>query len=261
MSLFQLEKTGNLSQFLDTESNSKKLNHETITKSQYIYWAHLINSNSSILDLQVVTTNHQLKMFKLLFLIVLIKSVVTIPYANNYPYKTIGFSNAASEIAGNGDTNRFLKNELTDHGNNIKSAQDNGKFYDSENISKLHDLNHLNKGTSSDIQKHSTGENFENDNSHNRKHIKSGFKNSYHKDESGNNSSFYEDSDDRGEKTIYNKRLGARDDIKDNRFSEGVRDGAARDKYDDRRGGFLSKGTHDRQHLLAENQGKSKNLN
>lgn len=205
--------------------------------------------------------NHQLNMFKLLFLIVfLIKCVISIPYANNYPYKTIGYSNSNSEIAGNGDANRFLKNELSDHGNNIKSAQDNGKFYDSENISKVHDLNHLQKGTSTDIQKHSNGENFENDNSHNRKQIKSGFKNSYHKDESGNNSSFYEDSDDRGEKTIYNKRLGARDDSKDNRFSEGVRDGAARDKYDDRRGGFYNKGSHDRQHLLAENQGIDKNL-
>lgn len=235
---------------------NQTVNYQNEKKTQYIYWAHLTNSNSSILDLQVDTTIE--RMFKLLlFLIVLIKSVVSIPYANNYPYKTIGYSNAASEIAGNGDANRFLKNELSDHGNNIKSAQDNGKFYDSENISKVHDLNHLNKGTSTDVQKHTTGENFENDNSHNRKHIKSGFKNSYHKDESGNNSSFYEDSDDRGEKTIYNKRLGARDDSKDNRFSEGVRDGSARDKYDDRRGGFYNKGTHDRQHLLAENQGKT----
>lgn len=233
-----------------------KLNKQKIN----IFNGHISsNSNSSILDLVLNTTkfkHRRLKMSKLLFVIILIKSVTSIPYANNYPYKSLDYSNSASDITGNGDASRYLKNELTDHGNNLKSAQDNGKFYDSENVSKLHDLNHLQKGTSSDIQKHSTGENFENDNSHNRKHIKSGFKNSYHKDESGNNSSFYEDSDDRGEKTIYNKRLGARDDIKDKRFSEGVRDGAARDKYDDRRGGFYNKGVQDRQHLLAENQGK-----
>uniref|UniRef100_A0A1B0DR89 Uncharacterized protein n=2 Tax=Phlebotomus papatasi TaxID=29031 RepID=A0A1B0DR89_PHLPP len=175
-----------------------------------------------------------------------------LPYANDYPYVSYGYENGAQ---GSSDASGFVQNTLSDNGNNLKAAQDVSKFYNLENISNGHTLNHEKQGVSSDSLKHTTGEDFETDKKHNRKHVKSGFHNSYHKDESGSNSSYYEDSDDRGGKLVYDKRHGTKGDAHDSQYREGLRDGSLRDKYDDRYGGYDNRGTHNRHHLLAEDQG------
>ncbi|XP_059612798.1 uncharacterized protein LOC132259254 [Phlebotomus argentipes] len=180
------------------------------------------------------------------------EAVSGLPYANDYPYVSYGFENGAQ---GSTAASGFIQNQLSDKGNNLKAAQDVSQFHNLENISNGHNLNHEKQGSSSDTLKHTTGEDFETDKKHNRKHVKSGFHNTYHKDESGSNSSFYEDSDDRGGKLVYDKRHGTKGDAHDSQYREGLRDGSVRDKYDDRYGGYDNRGMHNRHHLLAEDQG------
>uniref|UniRef100_A0A1B0CUW0 Putative conserved secreted protein n=1 Tax=Lutzomyia longipalpis TaxID=7200 RepID=A0A1B0CUW0_LUTLO len=175
-----------------------------------------------------------------------------IPYANDFPYVSYGYEGGAS---GSADASGFVQNQLSDKGNNLKAAQDVSKFYNLENVSNGHNLAHEKQGASTDTLKHTTGEDFETDKKHNRKHVKSGFHNTYHKDESGSNSSYYEDSDDRGGKLVYDKRHGTKGDAHDSQYRENLRDGSLRDKYDDRYGGYDNRGTHDRHHLVAEDQG------
>lgn len=182
-------------------------------------------------------------------------------YANNYPYIGVEELNVGSRLSsdshGAADNNAYLQKKSHDHGNDVQASQHGVNFYDKDNISKGHDLTHIKNGASVDDHKHVVGQNLETDKSHNRKHIKSGFHNTYNKDESGSNSSFYEDSDDRGGKLVYDKSHGVTGDAHDQKYHEGVRDGQLRDRLDDRHGGYNSAGKQDRQHYLEQDQGKS----
>lgn len=205
-------------------------------------------------------------MIKLIYFIyfgTLIGIVFGFAYADSYPYKATGFtfmndggSESDSELAA--DSTGFIKNRVKTQGDKQNAGADVGSYRNMENVSNGHDIHHAKKGSSIDSVKHSQGENFENDKSHTRKHIKSGFQNSYHKDENGSKSSYYEDSDDRGEKLTFDKKQGIRGDNHDLNYSEGLKKGAVYDKYDDRRGGYDNRGSHDHHHLLAEDQGKTK---
>jgi hypothetical protein len=191
---------------------------------------------------------------ELILIFYLICGTIAAPYANNFPYKKFAISNADAEA--DSDSGGYLKNQLSDHGNNLNAAADVGNFYSLDNNLNAHEMRNTKKGVSSDTLKHLAGENFENDKSHNRKNIKSGFSNSYHKDENGSKTSYYEDSDDHGGKKVYDKRDGLRGDDYISKLDEGYRNGAVRDKYDDRRGGHDTRGLRDQQHSLAEDQGE-----
>lgn len=183
------------------------------------------------------------------------------PYANDYPYKKYRYAN--DFITGGGhaesgselDGSSFLKNNLRDQGGKLAAATDIGNFYNLENQMNGHSVNQLKKGSSTDNLKHVQGEDFETDKSHKRKHIKSGFSNSYHKDENGSKTSYYEDSDDKGGKVVYDKRHGTKGDQQENEFTEGVRNGILKDKYDDRRTEYDNRNLHDRHSSFAEDQG------
>lgn len=177
------------------------------------------------------------------------------PYATGFPYVKYEYGKGNRNTQGGADENGYLQNKLSDAGNNIKAAQDLGKFYNMENVSNGHSVQHMKQGTSADSQKSTTGEDFENDKTHKRKHVKSGFHNTYHKDESGSNSSFYEDSDDKGGKLVYDKRHGVKGDTHGSTYNEGLRDGASKDKLNNRFGGYDTRGSQDRQHFTAEDQG------
>ena len=133
-------------------------------------------------------------------------------YANEYPYQKYALSSGGSQMDSlmDSDGARYLKNNLRDHGGKLKANTDTGNFYNVENTRNGHDMNQVKHGGTSDNLTHIQGEDFETDKSHKRKHIKSGFQNSYHKDENGSKSSFYEDSDDQGGKVVYDKRHGIR---------------------------------------------------
>lgn len=195
------------------------------------------------------------------FVILKLYSVVVFAslYANNYPYSAYEYAtnggSSSSGARGAADTNAYVKNQQHDVGNNVRSTEDTAKFYNKDNAVKGHDITQLKSGNSIDDTKRVTGENFETDKSHNRKHVKSGFRNTYNKDESGSNSSFFEDSDDRGEKLVYDKRHGTRGDAYDTTFRENLRDGSLRDRGDDRQGGHSVRGAQDQRHLIAQDQG------
>ncbi|XP_037030204.1 uncharacterized protein LOC119070025 [Bradysia coprophila] len=180
-------------------------------------------------------------------------------YANNYPYIGIESTNAggigSQDIRGAADSNVYVKNLAHDHGNNLYSGQEGAKFFNKENLAKGHDVAHQKNGATVDDHRHVVGQNVETDKSHNRKHIKSGFHNTYSKDESGSNSSYYEDSDDRGGQVKYDKLHGTKGDVHDAKYHEQLRDGSMRDKYDDRFGGYSTRGGQDRHHLVEQDQG------
>lgn len=182
-------------------------------------------------------------------------------YANNYPYigATIDSAQAGSSVSsdshGAADNSAFSAKKAHDRGNDVLSAQHGLQFYDKDNALKGHDIVRMKTGTSVDDHKHVIGQNVETDKSHNRKHIKSGFHNTYNKDESGTNSSFYEDSDDRGGKLAYDKSHGVTGDQSDRRYREGLRDGQMRDRLDDRFGAYDRRDAQDRQHYVEQDRG------
>jgi hypothetical protein len=192
------------------------------------------------------------------FVIFLVLSIVakcfSQPYANDYPYQKYGFNHEGSQS--DTDSSRYMKNKLRDQDGRLKVNSDTGLTYHLDSNKNNHDLQQTKRGGTTDNLTHVQGEDFETDKSHKRKHIKSGFTNSYHKDENGSRSSYYEDSDDTGGKTVYDKRHGTRGDQQDSHFTEGLRNGVSKDRYDDRRTGFENRDLADRQQSYVEDQGK-----
>lgn len=194
-----------------------------------------------------------------IFSAVSLSAALSSPYANDYPYQKYGFNreDARSDTEGS----RIFKNKQHDLDGRLKSNVDSGSSYHLDAAQNQQNVQHNKKGGSHDNLTHIQGENFENDRTHKRKHIKSGFQNSYHKDENGSRSSYYEDSDDTGGNTRYDKRHGTRGDQQDTQFIEGVRNGYNRDKHDDRRTGFDNRDHADRLYQNQENQGRRQEFN
>lgn len=194
------------------------------------------------------------KVIVIIFLVCLVNKAFSQPYANDYPYQKYGFNREASQA--DTDGSRYLKNNLRDQGGHKKSNTDTGLTYHLDSNKNYHDLDQNKRGETTDKLTHVQGEDFENDKTHKRKHIKSGFQNSYHKDENGSKSSYYEDSDDTGGKTTYDKRHGTRGDNQESQYSEGLKNGVSRDKYDDRRQDFDNRDLVDRHQSYVEDQGE-----
>jgi hypothetical protein len=130
--------------------------------------------------------------FVIFLVLCVLKLSIAHPYANDYPYQKYGFKVEGSRSESDGT--RFMKNKLRDRDDRLKHNLDTGLSYNLDSDKNEHDLNEVKRGGSTDNLTHVQGENFETDKSHKRKHIKSGFHNSYHKDENGSRSSYYEDS-------------------------------------------------------------------
>lgn len=56
----------------------------------------------------------------------------------------------------------------------------------------------------------------------------------------------------------YDKLHGTKGDNHDAKYYENVRDGSARDKLDDRFGGYTTRGGQDRHHVVEQDQGFTK---
>lgn len=192
--------------------------------------------------------------FVTILVICVVENAFTQPYANDYPYQKYAFNRESSQS--DTDGTRYLKNNLRDKEGRLKVNSDKGLSYNLDSDTNEHNLNQIKRGESTDNLTHVQGEDFETDKSHKRKHIKSGFQNSYHKDENGSRNSYYEDSDDTGGKTIYDKRHGTRGDQADSQYTEGLKNGVSRDKYDDRRTGFDNRDHMDRRQSYIEDQGE-----
>lgn len=192
--------------------------------------------------------------FVVFLVLCIVKNAFSQPYANDYPHQKYGFNHESSQA--DNDESRYTKNKLRDQGGRLKANTDTGLTYNLDSNTSKHDLQQTKRGGTTDNLTHVQGEDYETDRNHKRKHIKSGFTNSYHKDENGSRSSFYEDSDDKGGKTVYDKKHGTRGDNQDSQYTEGLRNGVSRDKYDDRKTGFDNHDHQDHHRAYIEDQGE-----
>ncbi|KFB36803.1 AGAP000734-PA-like protein [Anopheles sinensis] len=214
----------------------------------------------------------------LLVLALVGSGAVAYPYADDFPYhlhpvhrnppavgqggkKVLLGSSGAKGASGGGEGASDARDHSKDHAfeeaGGINSASDAVRYHQLDNQLNGHRVVDANKGSTVDKVKHLAGENFEADKSHNRKHVKSGFSNSYHKDESGSKSSYYEDSDDRGGKQVYDNRHNLRNDYADKLYSQDRRSDYLRDHYDDRVGGTDLLGAHNYQRASALDRGNA----
>ena len=198
------------------------------------------------------------------------------PYADDFPYqvhgrpiatvsggsssagvkKLVAGSSQDARGEGGSDARDHRKEHAFDEAGSIGSASDAVRYHQLDNQLDGHRVVDASKGSTVDKVKHLAGENFEADKSHNRKHIKSGFSNSYHKDESGSKSSYYEDSDDHGGKQVYDNRHNLRNDYADKLYSQDRRNDYLRDHYDDRASGSELLGGHQYRRVGALDRGK-----
>uniref|UniRef100_A0A182W4A5 Uncharacterized protein n=1 Tax=Anopheles minimus TaxID=112268 RepID=A0A182W4A5_9DIPT len=202
------------------------------------------------------------------------------PYADDFPYQVHGrpvsvssgsgsagvkklHAGTAKGASGEGgsDARDHRKEHAYDEAGSIGSASDAVRYHQLDNQLDGHRVLDASKGSTVDKVKHLAGENFEADKSHNRKHIKSGFSNSYHKDESGSKSSYYEDSDDHGGKQVYDNRHNLRNDYADKLYSQDRRNDYLRDHYDDRASGSELLGAHNYRRVGALDRGKLLKVN
>lgn len=196
----------------------------------------------------------RLKFVSVLVLVMVFEFSTAQPYANDYPYKKYGYK--VEGVTSESDGQRLFKNNLRDRDGRLKANADIGSSSYLDANKNEHDLNQVKKGGSTDNLTHVQGEDFETDKTHKRKHIKSGFQNSYHKDENGSRISYYEDSDDTGGRVVYDKRHGQRGDNQESQYNEGLRNGITRDRYDNRKTGFDNRDLQDQSRFRLEDQGK-----
>ncbi|XP_055523571.1 uncharacterized protein LOC129717583 [Wyeomyia smithii] len=192
-----------------------------------------------------------------------LKLSLAYPYANSYPYSTAivtetkllkGGSGQGSS-AGEKNVRDFARDLVLDESDKINSAADAVRYHALDNQLNGHRIADTSKGGSVDKVKQLAGENYETDKKHNRKQVKSGFSNSYHKDETGSKSSYYEDSDDRGGKQVFDNRQNVRNNYNDHLYDKELRNDQLRDRYDDRFGNSDLEGVRDQQHHTAAGRG------
>lgn len=81
---------------------------------------------------------------------------------------------------------------------------------------------------------------------HKKGHHKSGFHNTYHKDESGSNTSYYDDGADHGDQNVYHTRKGTYGDVGRESSHGSHLDGSEYAKGGDRYGGYNNGGAYEK---------------
>lgn len=141
-----------------------------------------------------------------------------------------------------------------DQGKFIK-AQDEGSYLAKDSDKKVKQ----DQGQYSNENFHQNGEgliqNLENKADHKKGHHKSGFHNTYHKDESGSNSSYFDDANDEGGKYQYNGKHGSYGDVGTKKNHGSFSDGSHHEKDDSKQGSY-HQGGH-----LNQNLGNSHKYN
>ncbi|KAK2584725.1 hypothetical protein KPH14_007058 [Odynerus spinipes] len=156
--------------------------------------------------------------------------------------------NFNKELSDNQDnSNKYDKGESTNHERKQDSARYDELDKTSEGFDKdKHTSGHteiLNEADNS-FESHGTG-------NHKKGYHKTGFSNNYHKDESGNKTSFYEDSDDAKGHSSFDKNGGSYGKNLLDSFKDGIHDASFRERnraekgdydngrrYDDSRGHY-----------------------
>ncbi|KAK9704346.1 protein of unknown function (DUF4779) [Popillia japonica] len=138
------------------------------------------------------------------------------------------------------------------------SAQDSGQYVQELADNKQHlEENNYNR---ENFQKLGGGsvENVGKQAGHKKGHHKSGFKNSYHKEESGSKSSYYDDSDDQGGEYFLNSKQGAYTDDNASVQRGSSSDGSKYVKDDSRRGAYDNQGLYHKDFGTNQNYDQQK---
>lgn len=149
---------------------------------------------------------------------------------------------------GNKAEKNFVNQEGYDAGSEKKlaSALDQGS-YGHENQDKK--LSHE-QGSFADKKYHDnhggSESNFGKKLGHKKGHHKSGFHNTYHKDESGSNSSYWDDSNDEAEAYENDNRRGAYGDVSSRQNQGGFQDGSSYLNHNGRQGNFKKAGQYEK---------------
>lgn len=125
-------------------------------------------------------------------------------------------------------------------------AEDGGNYAE-ENANKNHHLDESDyAGEKFHDQGGGTVVDLGNQVAHKKGHHRSGFHNSYHKDESGSNSSFYDDGDDVGDQRVFKTHKGTYGDIEKQRNHGSHLEGKDYAKEEGRRGGYNNGGVYEK---------------
>ncbi|KAJ2950476.1 hypothetical protein O0L34_g8720 [Tuta absoluta] len=157
-----------------------------------------------------------------------------------------------------GDKVHQIESTLNDsHKNQYSKANDEGKY-----VNKEHDLksnsetdNYDGHNSKQDKAEDSTTNGFKR--GHKKGHHKQGFQNSYHKDESQNKSTFFDDFNDEGDQAAYKSRLNSYDNAGARKYQGSNRKGQEhlRDNYQG--GGYNRYGDHGVKHAGHQDYGKN----
>jgi hypothetical protein len=123
--------------------------------------------------------------------------------------------------------------------------QNSGYYGDNSGARKAYDAGQSSYGGQQFNRQGQTGAAVGSRGGHRKGHHSSGFKNSYYKDESGNNSRFFDDANDEGGHYLYDSRDGTYKDRGTDTYHKKNEDGAYQDTARGKKGKFGNAATYD----------------
>jgi hypothetical protein len=142
---------------------------------------------------------------------------------------------------GRGSEDEYATNHQAAHGDKHNS----GYYGDNSGARKAYDAGRSSYGGQEFNRQGQAGAAFGSKGGHRKGHHSSGFKNSYYKDESGNNSRFFDDANDEGGHYLYDSRNGAFRDRGADVYHGKQEDGAYQDTARGKQGKFGAAAAYD----------------
>jgi len=156
-------------------------------------------------------------------------------------YGSSGHKGSKGQVSENG----YAADHQAHHGD----RQNSGYYGDNSGARKAYDVGQASYGDQAFNHQGQSAAAFGSKGGHRKGHHSSGFKNSYYKDESGNNSRFFDDANDEGGHYLYDSRYGGFRDSNADKYHGNYDDGAyqdtargKQDKYGNRAGYDSSRG-------------------
>lgn len=150
-----------------------------------------------------------------------------------------------------------IESDVNDnHKNQYSKASDEGKY-----LKKEHDIKSASDGdeykgynTKQDKVEDSEATGFKR--GHKKGHHKQGFQNSYHKDESSNKSTYFDDFNDEGDRAAYNSRLASHDNQGGRSYHGAHKNGQEYVRDNHYGGGYNRQGDNGLKHVVHQDHGR-----
>ncbi|XP_068628086.1 uncharacterized protein [Battus philenor] len=136
-----------------------------------------------------------------------------------------------------GEKNHYIESQIKDsHTNQYSKASDDGKYLKKEHDTKKTSDNDAYVGYNTKQDKSEDNERTGFKRGHKKGHHKQGFQNSYHKDESSNKSTYFDDFNDENDQSAYNARSNVHDNHGGRSYKGGHNNGQeyTRDNFNSR---------------------------